>query len=265
MTALPGPAWLFCPADRPDRYAKAAARADLVILDLEDAVSAERKAAARQALVAEPLDPARVIVRVNSVETAEHELDLRALRQTEYRTVMLAKAEAGALTELSDWDVVALIETPRGVQNAAELAAAEGVIGLMWGAEDLIAAMGGRGSRWPDGRYRDVARHARSTVLIAAQVAGCHAVDSVYLDLADLDGLAVEAADAVASGFAYKACVHPNQVEVVRAAFRPSAELLVWARRVIEASRAGGVLSLDGQMIDAPIIRQAEQILAQSR
>jgi citrate lyase subunit beta/citryl-CoA lyase len=265
VTALPGPAWLFCPADRPDRYAKAAARADLVILDLEDAVSAERKAAARAALVAEPLDPARVIVRVNSADSAEHERDLHALRQTEYRTVMLAKAEAGSLAELSDWAVIALIETPRGVQDAATVAAAPAVVALMWGAEDLIAAMGGRGSRWPDGRYRDVARHARSTVLIAAQVAGCHAVDSVYLDIADLDGLAAESADAAASGFAYKACVHPNQVEVVRSAFRPSAESLRWAQRVIDAARAGGVVSLDGQMIDAPIIRQAEQILAQSR
>jgi citrate lyase subunit beta/citryl-CoA lyase len=134
----------------------------------------------------------------------------------------------------------------------------------MWGAEDLIAALGGQGSRGPDGRYRDVARHARSTVLIAAQAAGRPAVDSVYLDIADLAGLALEAADAAASGFSYKACVHPSQAEVVRAAFRPSAEALAWARRVIAAAPAGGALSLDGQMIDAPLVRQAERIVAQA-
>src|SRR5512142_79811 len=100
---LPGPALLFCPADRPDRYAKALAAADAVILDLEDGVGPDAKEAARAALAATDLDPARVIVRVNAAGTAEHAADIAALRRTGYRTVMLPKAETRAqLHEFGD-------------------------------------------------------------------------------------------------------------------------------------------------------------------
>jgi citrate lyase subunit beta/citryl-CoA lyase len=263
VTALPGPAWLFCPADRPDRFHKALAAADAVILDLEDAVGAANKDDARHALIAEGLEPDRVIVRVNAVGTADHAADIAALRETAYRTLMLAKSEqAGQLEQLAGWEVVALVETPLGVVNAPTLASTPGVIGLMWGAEDLIAAMGGRSSRFAGGRYRDVARHARLSVLIAAHAFGRLAVDSVYIDIGDVEGLAAEADDAAASGFAYKACIHPSQAEVVRQAFRPTAERVAWARRVIAALRSSGVVSVDGQMIDAPLIRQAEQTIA---
>ncbi|MGH3280866.1 MAG: HpcH/HpaI aldolase/citrate lyase family protein [Trebonia sp.] len=272
MTNLPGPALLFCPADRPDRYAKALAAADAVILDLEDAVGAGSKDAARAALAASDLDPARVIVRVNATGTPEHPADLAAVALTGYRRIMLAKAETRAqLDELGgEWQVVALCETPRGVLNAAEIAAAPNVVALMWGAEDLIAAMRGRSSRRPGGRYRDVALHARSAVLLAAAAHGKPAVDAVYVDIPDLDGLAAESDDAVASGFAFKACIHPSQAAVVRAAFRADEAQVAWARRVLAAAagagpRGGGVLKVDGQMIDAPLIRQAEAILASLR
>jgi citrate lyase subunit beta/citryl-CoA lyase len=275
MPSLPGPALLFCPADRPDRYAKALAAADMVILDLEDGVGADGKDAARAAILATPLNPARVIVRVNAVGTPEHAADLAALRQTEYRTVMLPKAETRAqLYGLGDdWRIVALCETPLGIVNAAEIAAASNVVAMMWGAEDLIAAMRGRTSRFPDGRYRDVARQARSTVLLAASAHGRPAIDSVYLDIPDLDGLAAEAEDAAASGFTLKACIHPSQIPVVRAAFKADEAQVAWARRVLDAVRASagghdsgairsGAIRVDGQMIDAPLIRQAEAILA---
>jgi citrate lyase subunit beta/citryl-CoA lyase len=270
MPSLPGPALLFCPADRPDRYANARATADTVILDLEDGVGADRKDAARAAILATPLDPARVIVRVNATGIPEHDADLTALRQTEYRTIMLPKAETRAQFEGlgGDWRIVALCETPLGIVNAAEIAAASNVIAMMWGAEDLIAAMGGRTSRFPDGRYRDVARQARSTVLLAASAHGRPAIDSVYLDIPDLDGLAAEAEDAAASGFTLKACIHPSQAAVVRAAFRADEAQVAWARRVLDAVRASaggpdsGAIRVDGQMIDAPLIRQAEATLA---
>jgi citrate lyase subunit beta/citryl-CoA lyase len=274
-TTLPGPALLFCPADRPDRYAKALAAADGVILDLEDAVSADNKDTARAALVAAVLDPARVIVRVNPAGTPEHAADLAALRPTGYRRIMLAKTETGAqLAELAelgdDWQVVALCETARGIVNAAEIAAAPNVIALMWGAEDLIASMRGRTSRYPDGRYRDVARHARSTVLLAATACGKAAIDAVYVDIPDLDGLAAESEDAAASGFSLKGCIHPTQAAVVRKAFQADEAQIAWARRVLAAVRDAsaqdkGVLKVDGQMIDAPLIRQAEAILASLR
>jgi citrate lyase subunit beta/citryl-CoA lyase len=267
--SLPGPALLFCPADRPDRYAKALAAADAVILDLEDGVGAGGKDAARAALAAADLDPARVIVRVNATGTPEHAADIAALRATRYRLIMLAKTETRAqLDQLGgDWRVVALCETPLGIVNAAEIAAAPNVIAALWGAEDLIAAMRGRTSRLPDGRYRDVALHARSSVLLAASAHGKAAIDSVYLNIPDLAGLAAESEDAAASGFTLKACIHPSQVAVVRTAFQADAAQAAWARRVLAAARGAGgqdkgVITVDGQMIDAPLIRQAEAILA---
>jgi citrate lyase subunit beta/citryl-CoA lyase len=272
VPSLPGPALLFCPADRPDRYAKALAAADAVILDLEDGVGAEGKDAARAALVASDLDPGRVIVRVNATGTAEHAADIAALRATGYRLIMLPKSETRAqLDELGgDWRVVALCETALGVVNAAEIAAARNVIAVMWGAEDLIASMRGRTSRFPDGRYRDVALHARSAVLLAASAHGRPAVDAVYVNIPDLGGLAAEAEDAAASGFTLKGCIHPSQVAVVRKAFQADEAQAAWARRVIAAARGAGArdkgaIKVDGQMIDAPLIRQAEAILASLR
>ena len=270
--SLPGPALLFCPADRPDRYEKALAAADAVILDLEDGVGAGAKDAARAALVATGLDPARVIVRVNATGTAEHAADIAALRGTGYRVIMLPKTETRAQLDAlgDDWRIVALCETPLGILNAAEVVAAPNVIAVLWGAEDLIAAMGGRTSRFPDGRYRDVVRHARSAVLLAAAAHGKAAIDAVYLNIPDLAGLAAEAEDASASGFTLKACIHPSQVAVVRTAFQADDAQVAWARRVLAAARdvSGrdrGVLKVDGQMIDAPLLRQAEAILASVR
>jgi citrate lyase subunit beta / citryl-CoA lyase len=270
--SLPGPALLFCPADRPDRYAKALAAADAAILDLEDGVGADGKDAARAALVASDLDPARVIVRVNATGTAEHAADMAALRGTPYRLIMLPKTETRAQLDGlgADWRVVALCETALGVVNAAEVAAAPNVIAVMWGAEDLIASMRGRTSRFPDGRYRDVALHARSTVLLAASAHGRPAIDSVYVNISDLDGLAAEAEDAAASGFTLKGCIHPSQVAVVRKAFQADEGQVAWARRVLAAARDTsardkGAIKVDGQMIDAPLIRQAEAILASVR
>lgn len=267
--SLPGPALLFCPADRPDRYAKALAAADAAILDLEDGVGADGKDAARAALVASDLDPARVIVRVNTTGTPEHAADIAALHGTLYRLIMLPKTETRAQLDGldADWRVVALCETALGVVNAAEVAAAPNVIAVMWGAEDLIASMRGRTSRFPDGRYRDVALHARSAVLLAASAHGRPAIDSVYVNIPDLDGLAAEAEDAAASGFTLKGCIHPSQVAVVRKAFQADEAQVAWARRVLAAARDTsardkGAIKVDGQMIDAPLIRQAEAILA---
>jgi citrate lyase subunit beta / citryl-CoA lyase len=263
VSALPGPALLFCPADRPDRYAKALAAADVVVIDLEDAVATGRKQAAREALASHPVDPDRVIVRVNALGTAEHAADVDVVRATAYRTIMLPKAESSEqVRALADWQVIALCETPKGIVNAAQIAAAPNLTALMWGAEDLIAAMNGRSSRLPDGSYRQVALHARSAVLLAASAAGLAAIDAVYMNIDDHAGLAAEAEDAAASGFALKGCIHPRQAPVVRAAFQPDETQAAWARRVLAAARDRGVVSLDGQMIDTPLVRQAERILA---
>ena len=259
-----GPALLFCPADRPDRYGKAADAADSVILDLEDAVAPDNRASARESVVASTLAPARTIVRVNPAGTPDFELDLEAVRRSSSRTVMLAKTEsAGQLDALTDFEVIALCETPAGVENAAAIAAAPNVIALMWGAEDLVGAIGGRSSRHADGTYRDVARYARSRVLIAAAAAGKAAIDTVHLDIADLDGLAAEVEDAAAVGFAATACIHPTQVAVIRQGYAPTADEIAWAERVLSAAQANpGVFRFEGRMVDGPVLMQARAVLA---
>ncbi|MGO4533982.1 HpcH/HpaI aldolase/citrate lyase family protein [Leifsonia sp. 2MCAF36] len=262
-----GPALLFCPADRPERYAKALERADAVILDLEDAVDPARRTAAREALVASDLDPARVIVRVNPAGSDDHDADLSALAATPYSAAMLPKAErASDLAGLTDYDVIALCETAAGVLAAPDLANAPGVLGLMWGAEDLVASLGGTSSRHPDRRYRDVARFARSAVLLAAGAAGVHAIDTVHLDIADLDGLAAEAEDAAAVGFAATACIHPGQVETIRAAYRPDRAEVEAARELLAAAEAagGGAFRYAGRMVDGPVLAHARAVLRRS-
>src|SRR5699024_10935838 len=271
----PGPAMLFCPADRPERYGKAAERADVVIVDLEDAVAPENRTVARDALRASELDPARTIVRVNPADSADHAADLEALAATGYRCVMLAKTESAAqVTDLyssTGAEVLALVETPLGVVRAPEIASAPGCDGLMWGAEDLLAAMGGSTSRFAEseaggarfaGQYRDVPRHARARVALAAAAFGRWAVDSVHLDIADEAGQRAEALDAVARGFVATACIPPSQVATVRQAYAPDDDEVAWARRVLDAARGNqGVFQLDGRMIGGPVFRQAEATL----
>ncbi|MEN0134832.1 MAG: CoA ester lyase [Rhodococcus sp. (in: high G+C Gram-positive bacteria)] len=264
---LPGPAWLFCPADRPERYAKAAAAADVVILDLEDGVAPGDKEAARVALIDTPLDPDRTVVRVNPVGTEDHERDLLALDGTRYTRLMLAKCEsADQVLSLAPREVIALVESPLGALAVTEIALAASTIGVMWGAEDLVAAMGGNSSRREDGSYRDVATQVRSSTLLAAK--GYHrlALDSVYLDIKDLGGLRAEALDAVAVGFDVKVAIHPSQVTVIREAYAPSDEDVDWATRVLAAvADQRGVFAFEGKMVDAPVLRHAEAILRRSQ
>ncbi|GAA4809848.1 HpcH/HpaI aldolase/citrate lyase family protein [Tomitella cavernea] len=258
-----GPAWLFCPADRPERYAKAASAADVIILDLEDAVAPADKEAARQALVDHPHDPASTVVRVNSADSPEQALDLEALAETEYTHVMLAKTESGEqIAELAPRRVIALVETPRGAVAVREIAAQPATAGLMWGAEDLVAGLGGSSSRTADGAYRPVAQQVRSTVLLAAKAFGKLALDAVHLDIADLDGQRAEALDAVSTGFDASACIHPAQVAEVRAAYRPSDAEIDWSRRVLAAAEGQrGVFAFEGAMVDSPVLRHAEAVL----
>ncbi|HET8927592.1 MAG TPA: CoA ester lyase [Microbacterium sp.] len=259
-----GPALLFCPADRPERYAKALERADAAIVDLEDAVAPDAKTAARGAVIESELDPDRVIVRVNPPGTADFEADVATLSQTDYRTVMVAKSES--VKRLRKFDprfrLVALCETARGVVNADRIAELENVVALMWGAEDLVASLGGTSSRKASGRYRDVARAARARVLLAAGARGKAAIDAVHLDIADVRGLRREAVDAAASGFTATACIHPSQVDVIREAYRPDPKQVAWARAVLAAADGRrGVFTFQGKMVDEPVLRHARAIL----
>jgi citrate lyase subunit beta/citryl-CoA lyase len=259
-----GPALLFCPADRPDRYRKALDRADAVVLDLEDAVAPDRRIDARVSLVDTPLDPQRTIVRINPYGTDDYSSDLRMLRDTDYRFVMLAKADSTVDFEaLGGFTVIGLCETAAGVMDAARIAAQANVGALMWGAEDLVASMGGTSSRGDDGRYRSVITQARATVALAAAAHAVAMVDAVYLDIADHSGLAEEARDAAALGFVATACIHPSQVDVIREAYRPTEADVAWADGVLGAVAAagGGVARFEGRMVDGPILRHAESVL----
>lgn len=262
--ATAGPACLFCPADRPERFEKAAAAADVVILDLEDGVSAADRPAARKALQEVALDPARTVVRINAHGTDDQKADLEALYRTRYTAVMLPKCEAAEqVSDLAPLEVVLIVETPLGALTVAETARVKNTIGVMWGAEDLFASLGGTSNRYPDGSYREVARHVRSQSLLAAKAFGRLALDSVYVDFRNLDGLRAETDDAVAVGFDIKVAIHPTQVDVIRAGYTPSPEQVEWARKVLAASSGQrGAFAFDGNMVDMPVLRRAERIVA---
>ena len=256
-----GPAWIFCPADRPERFQKAAAAADVVILDLED--GAGDKPAARQAVIDTPLDPARTVIRINAADSGEQQADLEALAQMKYTTVMLPKCEAAEqVTALAPLDVVLIVETPLGALKVDETAAAANTLGVMWGAEDLFGFLGGTANRFADGTYRDVATYVRSRALLAAKAYGRLALDSVYIDIKNLDGLRVEVDDAVAVGFDVKVALHPTQVAVIREGYAPSPEQVEWARHVLAAAAdQRGAFAFEGIMVDAPVLRRAERIV----
>jgi citrate lyase subunit beta/citryl-CoA lyase len=187
---------------------------------------------------------------------------------TQLEMVMVPKvAGAAELAELERFRLIPICETATGIIAAAEIAAARGCVAVLWGSEDLTADLGGRSSRRADGSYQHVIQHARSSVLLAARANGRVAIDGVYLAIDDLDGLAREAAEGATIGFRAKACIHPKQVETVRVAFAPRSEEVTWARGLLEAASAtkAGVFSYQGRMVDAPLLRHAEAILASAQ
>lgn len=258
-----GPALLFCPGDRPDRYAKAAAAADAVVLDLEDAVAPGAKERARSEVAGAVTGLGdRAVVRINAIGTPWHEADVRAMRRAGVRQLMLPKAQrAEDLAALGDFEVVALCESAAGVLNARALAHSPHCAALLWGGEDLIADLGGRASRDPHGRYHPVVEQARSTVLLAAGEAGRAAIDTVHIAIGDLEGVAEESVRAADSGFRAKACIHPRHVPAIRAGFAPTEEQTAWAREVLAVAEGeAGVFAFRGRMIDAPLLAHARSL-----
>jgi citrate lyase subunit beta/citryl-CoA lyase len=267
---LPSPAWLFCPGDRPDRFAKAAAAADAVIVDLEDAVPPEHKDAARENLyrACSEVDPDRLVVRVNGTRSRWFADDASAVVAAGIRTVMLPKAaDPAELASLADLSVVALCETAAGVQAAARIAEAGNCVALFWGAEDLVADFGGSSCRDPAGRYWPAIEHVRASVLVAARAAGKAALDAVHPDFSDAAGLGAEARTAAALGFHATVCIHPSQVPVVREAYRPTDAEIAHALAVLGAAQdatATGARAVDGRMVDLPMLTQARAVLARA-
>jgi citrate lyase subunit beta/citryl-CoA lyase len=267
---LPSPAWLFCPGDRPDRFGKAAAAADAVIVDLEDGVGAERKAAARGNLgrACEEVDPERLVVRVNAVGTPWFDDDMGAVALAGVRTVMLPKVSGPADVEaVGELPVVALCETAAGIRAAGDIAAVSSCVALFWGSEDLVADLGGTSPRDAAGRYWPAIEQVRAGVLIAARAAGRAALDGIHPDFSDEAGLAAEATAAAALGFHATVCIHPSQVPVVRRAYLPTPAQVEWARAVVAAAEdaAGtGARAVGGAMVDLPMVRRARVVLSRA-
>ncbi|MCB1502976.1 MAG: CoA ester lyase [Bauldia sp.] len=253
---------LFVPADRPERFVKAAASgADAVILDLEDAVAPAAKDAARAALAA-ALPEAAIVVRVNAAGTPWHGADLALLDTLPAVGAMLPKAEdpaavAGLARRLGEGRrLIPLIETALGLHHAAAIAAVPGVTQLAFGPADYRNDVGCDDS--PEALLL-----ARSTLVLASRLGGIAApLDGPCFDFRDPEATAGEAHHAKSLGFGGKLCIHPAQVPAVRAAFRPGAAEIDWARRVVAAGGGGGAAAVDGAMIDAPVLARARRILA---
>lgn len=267
-----GPAILFVPADRPERYSKAYERSDAVIIDLEDAVAPNDRSSARTAL-AEHLarmdkpTTERTIVRVNPVADPDFSEDAALLTNTALRFVMVPKVESigdisQAASALPGVKLIALCESASGVIEAPQIAKHPSVAALMWGAEDLMVSTAGSASRFADGTYRDVPRFARAQVLLAAAAAGKASIDTIHTDLSPTDQFIAEAEDAVATGWTAKACIHPAQVQVIRDAYTPTEAESEYAHALLaEVKRQRGVFQFRGTMVDGPLIAHAQNVV----
>ena len=259
--------FLFVPADRPDRYAKAlGSGADEVIVDLEDAVAPERKAGARDSLRAWlATATAPVLVRINSVGSDWFDEDLALCAHPSVGGVMLPKAEravelAGIADVAPGKRLLPLVETALGIEASRELAASRGVERLAFGSIDFMLDLGIEDEH-------EALLHFRSQLVLASRLAGClPPVDGVTTSFDDLQAVAADATRARQLGFGGKLCIHPRQVAPVNHAFTPDAQACDWARRVVEAiERAGGAaVALDGRMVDRPVLLRAQRILSQS-
>jgi citrate lyase subunit beta/citryl-CoA lyase len=277
---------LFVPGSRPELFAKAmAGEADAISIDLEDAVDERRKGEARAAVAAflRSLPPDRsktIIVRVNGIATEHFAADLEAIvgpgldlvnvPMTETAADVRKAAAAIARIEQSRGvaapvGILANVETPRAFRLAAEIAGADArIAGLQLGFGDLLEPLG-------IDRYDPaVVLHFQLGLRLAAGEAGVFAYDSAYADVKNADGLRREAETARRLGYLGKSAIHPSQVPVINAAFRPTDEEIAHALRVVAAARDAGARGIgaymvDGKMVDAPFVVRAEAVVALAR
>lgn len=288
---MPMRSMLFVPADSDKKLAKSDdVKADVLILDLEDAVAPPRKAIARdmafEYLKARPpgTRPSKVFVRINPLTMPEAEKDLAVVGAGAPDGIMIPKC-AGAEDVLRCSQLLDTIEArsglPAGSIKIAPIAgeSARGVLAmesyarerahiprlaaLTWGVWDLTVDVGATSHKGPDGKYDFTYQLAMSLTLLAAKAAGVEAIDTVYSDYKDEAGLLALCKDIRRQGWMGKLAIHPAQVPVIHEGFRPPAEDIVYAERVLAAfkSATDGVATLDGAMIDQPHLKQARYIL----
>jgi citrate lyase subunit beta/citryl-CoA lyase len=259
--------FLFVPGDRPDRFAKAlASAAGIIILDLEDAVDAAGKEAARQAI--EAFDPAgqsdRVLVRINAAGTADFDHDLKTCARARIGGVMLAKVQSRADVEqtaagTNGLSVVALIESARGLANLAEIAAQPATQRLAFGSIDYCLDLGIA----EDGPGLAA---ARSEIVLRSRIADLPApIEGVTANFKDSAMLAADIQVARQFGFSAKLAIHPAQLEAIDNGFMPTAREVAWAEGIIAAAARHegqtGSLAYAGEMIDKPVLLRATRIL----
>jgi (S)-citramalyl-CoA lyase len=264
---------LFTPADRPERFGKAAAvGADGAVLDLEDGVGLSAKETARKAvlgfLAAPPSAPEGFIwaVRLNHITTEDGLKDLLALRAASARpkVVMLPKTESVTEVEIALRHLqtgaadaphfVALIETGRGLSAAEAIAAHPSVTAIAFGGADLAADLHAS-LAWEPMLF------ARSRIVQAAAAAGIAAFDVPFLDVRDAAGLTKETEMAKALGFSCKLAIHPAQISSINVVFTPTPKELASAQRIVTAfeKARGGACQVDGRMVDVPVVKAAQR------
>ncbi|MEP7329323.1 MAG: CoA ester lyase [Betaproteobacteria bacterium] len=258
---------LFVPGNRPERFAKAlASGADAVVLDLEDAVAHDAKSAARDAIFAwarAGADLFRVVVRVNDVASPAFADDLRMCSDARIGAIMLPKAEAPEqIRDVRDVvahaQILALIESARGMANAQAVASSKGVARLIFGTLDYALDLD-----LDIGEQSDALISGASCLTVASRIAGLAApVAGVTPQIDDEARLLADLAWARRHGFGAKLCIHPRQVLPIHAALAPGAPAVDWAERVLAAEAASpGAAKLDGRMIDRPVVLQALRTL----
>lgn len=281
---------LFVPGDSEKKLAKGlASGADVLIVDLEDSVSPDNKAAGR-ALAAEFIASNRngplIYVRVNDLSTGLTDDDLAAVMAAAPAGIMLPKsnsrddverlgvrlrvAEAeNGLPDGSTRIIPIITETPLGVLNAATYAqGGERLAGLTWGAEDLSAEIGASDTRDEAGAYTDLFRHARVSTILAASAADVAPIDTVFPNFRDEDAFHRDCVAGVRDGFTARMAIHPAQVPVINAVFTPSADAVAHASAVVDAFVAAGnpgVVGIDGKMYDRPHLKRAERLLERAK
>lgn len=288
MANLKMRSWLFAPGDSERKMAKALeGPADIVLLDLEDAVASESKPVARKLvhdfLISNAASRARIWVRVNPLDGPHTLDDLVAIMPAHPGGIMLPKVygrqdvelldnyltafEAAQGLERGSTPVIVLAtETAEAMFHTGDYKGAPRLAALTWGAEDLADSVGANSNRNADGGYAFTYELARSLTLLGAAAAGVPAIETICADFKDMDALRLRAARVRRDGYRGMLAIHPAQVDVINAAFTPSAEEIAEAREIVALFAANpgvGTIGWKGGMLDRPFLSRAQQLLAQ--
>jgi citrate lyase subunit beta / citryl-CoA lyase len=281
--------WLFTPGDSEKKMLKAVeGAADIVLFDLEDAVSAEKKPIARTMvhdfLKANAAQRQRIWVRVNPLDGPHTLVDLAAIMPAKPGGIMLPKVYGRADVETLDKYLAALevangiklgstpvivlvTETAEAMFNTGDYKGAPRVAALSWGAEDLADAVGASSNRKSDGSYGFTYELARSLTLLGAAAAGVAAIETISADFKDLDALRIRAEKVRRDGFRGMLAIHPAQVDIINSAFAPSEAEITEARKIVDLFAANpgvGAIAHEGGMVDRPHLSRAEALLRQA-